>query len=121
LKVYISGPITGHDLDERRATFAAAARAVNGELKPSLIVNPMEVHPDCNYSCDFGQLADQPPYIHTWQCWMKHDIAEMMKCDTMVLLPGWDNSKGSALEHNLAIQLGFKVLHMDSQGCIEDV
>lgn len=122
MKVYISGPISGHDLMERREYFANATNAVRAELEPDLIINPMALEPneDCGYMCDPGQLADQPPYIHTWTCWMRRDIKAMMDCDTIVMLPNWTESPGALFEYQIAERLGFKIVHMDHQGCTSE-
>lgn len=119
MKVYISGPISGYDLDERRELFANAAKAVAAELECET-VNPMEVVPGCEYQCDPGQLSDAPPYIHTWKCWMKYDIIAMMVCDAIVMLPGWEDSNGARLERNIAASLNYKIYYMDHGGCVSD-
>jgi hypothetical protein len=116
---YISGPISGFDLDERRKTFAEAAVLVKRVLGGD-VVNPMEVVPQCEYQCDPGQLADRPPYIHTWKCWMKYDIIAMLECDTIVMLPGWQDSKGACTERNIAIALGFQVYYASHEGTLHD-
>lgn len=118
MKVYISGPITGYDLDERKQYFEAAERSAKAELQPQLIVNPMKLVNNCldNWPCDAGQLADAPPYIHTWSCWMRLDIKAMMDCDTILMLPNWTESPGAMIEYQIAQLLKFKVIHMDNLG-----
>ena len=80
-KVYISGPITGYDLQERRAAFARAAEYIRS--KGSQPVNPQELGSDPN--------ADYAAHMGT-------DIAALLRCDTVMFLPGWQMSKGCMLE-----------------------
>ncbi|MDT4868388.1 hypothetical protein FQZ97_1033480 [compost metagenome] len=37
---------------------------------------------------------------------MKQAIPQLLTCDLMALLPGWEKSKGAALEHHIACHLG---------------
>ena len=46
----------------------------------------------------------------SWQGYMKADIAELIKCDYIAMLPGWWHSKGAIVEFLLAKILGIKIL-----------
>ena len=37
-----------------------------------------------------------------WSYYLRRDLAAMLDCDTIVLLPGWQNSSGVALELTVA-------------------
>lgn len=89
---YVSGPMTGmpglnFDLfNQTTAEMRAAGYTV---------VNPAEINPD--------PKAD-------WKDCMRADIRALMDCRGIVLLPGWENSRGARLELANAEALQFKVL-----------
>lgn len=92
-KVYISGAIAHHDIDERRAAFAAAACGIrNAGYTP---VNPFEN--------GLPQSAD-------WRKHMRVDIGLLLQCDRIYMLRGWELSKGAKLELDVASSCGIQVL-----------
>lgn len=95
-RVYIAGPMTGlPDLNFPAFHLEAARlRALGFE-----VVNPAEINPD--------------PAAGWAQC-LREDLAELLKCDAIALLPGWERSRGATLEHHIATALGMRV-HMASE------
>lgn len=89
--IYIAGPMTGlPDLNfPAFRTEAARLRALGWE-----VINPAEINPDKHLS---------------WRECMMTDIAALVFCDAVQLLPGWDTSKGATLEHHIADRLGLIV------------
>ena len=90
--VYISGPMTGLP-DLNFPAFHAAARQLR-DLGYT-VRNPAEV-------------GEEPG--KTWEDYMRKDIRLLCECDTILLLPGWENSKGAHLELHIAHRIGMKVL-----------
>ena len=91
-RVYIAGPMTGlPDLNFP----AFHAEAVRLRALGHLVVNPAEVNPDKGMS---------------WTDCMRSDIAELVKCDAIRLLPGWEFSKGATLEEHIAERLGLQII-----------
>jgi hypothetical protein len=90
MKVYLSGKITGLPESRARAQFRKA------QLKMLQIgfevVNPLTIEHN---------------HDKTWESYMRTDIAAMMQCDAIYMLPGWDISRGAKLEYNLAKELNF--------------
>lgn len=95
-KVYISAPITGHDLEERRAFFNRMTQIlVRSGYVP---VNPMKN----------GVNPHAPKVEH-----MKADFKMLIGCDRILLCEGWENSDGCQKEATVALWSGIHVLPME--------
>lgn len=94
--VYIAGPMTGKP-DLNFPAFRKAAKELRSQ--GYLAVNPAELEPN--------QSA-------TWQDCMRKDIAELVKCEFIYLLPGWQESRGATTEMFIAQRLGIKWLNPES-------
>lgn len=54
--------------------------------------------------------ADNPePPCGSWSGWMRLGLAQLLRCDAVLLLEGWRGSRGARLEQMVAASLG---LHM---------
>ena len=91
--LYIAGPMTGLP-DLNFPAFHAAARELRAQGFD--VVNPAEINPDQHLS---------------WQACMRTDIAALVFCDGIQLLPGWQASKGATLEHHIAERLGLQITY----------
>lgn len=89
--VYISGPMTGLPDLNKPEFFAQAKRLRHLGFN---VVNPAEV-------------ILQPGA--TWQDYIRADIILLMDCTDILMLPGWERSRGAKLEHHLAAELGFHI------------
>ncbi len=81
LTTYIAGPMRGfpnYNYDTFNAV-AKVARAQNWEVH-----NPAE-----NFSGEQGL---------EWGVYMRHDVGLLLKCNAIILLPGWEKSEGARLE-----------------------
>jgi len=59
------------------------------------VMNPAEINPD---------------HTMPWKECMRRDIAALVTCDAIALLPGWEASKGATLEHHIAQALGLEIV-----------
>jgi hypothetical protein len=103
MKVYISGPISlGGTLDD--AAIKANMKAFS-DAEARLVA---EGHEPLN------------PCIHgagkSWSEYMRLDIAMVLRADRILLLPGWNASKGSVLELDVARAIGLDVEFADNGG-----
>jgi hypothetical protein len=91
VRVYLSGPMTGMPEFNYPAFHEAARslRAVGFE-----VVSP----------------AEKPMEAHApWVAHMRLDIELMLACAGVVMLPGWEQSKGARIERRLALELDMPV------------
>ena len=95
-KVYISGAIEHLDLEERKKAFKEAELCLRSNLYEP--INPFNNGVDVN--------AD-------WREHMKVDIKNLLDCDYILMLEGWELSKGCKLEFDVATSCGIKVLNFN--------
>ena len=96
MKIYVSGPMTGLP-DLNKPAFNAEAARLRSEGHD--VVNPADVN--------LGPGAD-------WADYMRVDLADMLTCDTIFMLPGWESSKGARIERRLAMDLGLAVMYAEA-------
>lgn len=92
-KIYLSGPITSLPLEDARRIFESAEEFI--EKLGHTAVNPMK-----------NGLTPES----TWEEHMKRDLAMLLECDTICMLPNFRESKGAMLELDVAIALGMSAL-----------
>ena len=85
--VYIAGPMT--DIPERNYPLFREVEAILRERGIEDVENPCA--PD-----------DHPDDPHPWDWYMRRAISQVIRCRSMILLPGWENSRGATLEHTIA-------------------
>lgn len=95
MTIYISLPITGHDLAvQRRAASNAASnikRLGHTPISPFIIIAPRGLTPEQEYAYYIGE-----------------DLKLILQCDAIVSLPGWEESRGCQLESHAARIYGIK-------------
>ena len=92
LKVYISLPITGFDVDERKE------RAMQ-----------TEVHLKGLGYDTYNPLGKDWVEGLTYQEYMRIGLEELMKCDVIYMLQGWHLSNGCGVELRVATSIGLEV------------
>jgi len=88
-RIYLSGPMTGHDDHNFPAFHAVAQRFRQAGWE---VANPAE---------NFGGRTDLPREMY-----LRADMTMLAQCDAIALLPGWEHSRGATLEAVLARELG---------------
>lgn len=92
-RYYIAGPMTGIPEFNVHA-FKEAAASLRG--RGLAVTSPHELH---------GGDTTRP-----WTYYLRRDLAALLDCDTVVRLPGWQNSRGVALELHVAHALDMQVI-----------
>jgi hypothetical protein len=94
--VYIGGPMSA--IGPPTWNYPAFhAKAAELRAKGIRVINPAELHaPDPNRS---------------WSWYLRRDLAQLVKCSDLVLLPGWRGSRGAQLEHHVAQALGMNITY----------
>lgn len=90
-RVYLAGPMTGHENHNFPAFHAAAERLRGSGLE---VVNP----------ADHGLVSGLG-----WSDYMRWDLVKLAGCHAVYVLPGWEKSKGASLEVSIARALGMPV------------
>lgn len=98
MKMYISGKITGLDINEAQRLFQEAEDyLIKQGHEP---VNPFKVFP-------FEQSAN-----HTWKQCLLADIEALFECQGIYMLANWVDSRGARIEkaiaHELELELYFQ-------------
>ncbi len=96
-RVYISGPISGHDYDERKKTFY--------ETQKRLEANGFEV---------FNPMQNGLPKDATSQEHMRVDFRMVTDCDAIAMLPKWNHSAGCMQEFMVAVSSGLSIMFIKS-------
>lgn len=94
MKVYLAGPMTGVPLFNHPA-FHAAAKKLREQGHE--VINPAELDEEIG--------TDEP-----WDVYLRRDLAMLVTCDAIALLPGWEKFRGARLEKHVACELGLRVL-----------
>lgn len=94
-RVYVAGPMSGLPDLNYPAFHAAAAtlRAAGLEVE-----NPAE---------------NPAPACGSWLAYMRMAVRQVATVDAVVLLPGWERSRGARVERELAHGMGLEVLTLD--------
>lgn len=92
--VYIAGPMTGTP-DWNFPKFHQVSNALREAGRT--VVNPAE---------NFGGRTDLP-----WETYLRLAIQQVAMCNSIVMLPGWEESKGARLEYLVADSLGIPITH----------
>lgn len=92
-RIYISGPMSNMPALNFPAFHAEAdrLRALGYE-----VVNPAEVNADPSAG---------------WHACMRADIAQLVTCDAVRLLDGWESSRGASLEAHIAHNLDMRLVY----------
>lgn len=92
--VYISGPISKRKEEEARPHFKQVQTLIEGGDGDRFAYNPMDFKErDC------------------WEDYMRDGIAALVDSDAIVMLNGWQDSRGACLERTIAFELNIPIYY----------
>jgi hypothetical protein len=107
MRVYISGPISGH----RNAADLFLKAAAHMEALGHYVVNPFLVPPHTHDGpCPPSYTKDSS---HSAACYLRGDLKVLLECDAIFMLPNWEQSIGARLEHTVAVHCGLDLVYGD--------
>lgn len=93
-RAYLAGPMTGYEGHNFPAFTSNAAWLRNHGYE---VVNPAELE-----ALETGPRKE-------WAFYLKRDIRELLTCDSVAVMRGWENSPGATLEVYIGWRLGFSI------------
>lgn len=108
MKLYLAGPMTGLK-DFNAPAFRQAAATLRGYGYE--VVSPVEVDEEHGLKLDGVPAGTTQHERVTWGECLSRDVKIIADTgiDAIVLLPGWETSKGAKLEAFLGMQLGLSI------------
>lgn len=94
MTIYISGAISNEP--NAKQLFNEAKREMLELYPDSDVINPM-------------QLPHQ--HDHSWESFMREDIAALTKCEAIYMLRNWKKSRGAKIEFGIAENLKMKIIY----------
>lgn len=95
--IYVSGPMSGYP-EHNFPAFEAAAKDLRA--RHFVVISPHEN--------DGGDTSN------TWHYYMRQDIIHVAQCNQVLVLEGWENSRGARVEVFLAKMLNIPINHYPS-------
>lgn len=104
-RVYIAGPMTGLPGLNFPAFHAAAD---DYRKRGCFVINPAEMNGGDSEPEKVAAMTAEQNAEH-WRMCMRKDIGALLSCEMIVLLDGWQKSKGARLEHHIAREMGMTI------------
>lgn len=98
MKIYLSGKITGLNIEDALAKFQNYETLLSAKFT---VINPMKFRPA------FGL-----PY---WLFYMIRDLWELIHCKAIFLHPDWETSKGARIEKRVAEWFWLEVVYIKNK------
>ena len=104
MRIYLSGKITGLDKEDYTRQFARAESFYKtGGFD---VVNPVAI----------GEEVLKINPKAEWQDFMIRDLEALRTCTHIVLLEGWEESKGAKMEKAEAEKMGLEIMYLKFYG-----
>ena len=104
MKIYLSGKITGLDKEIYTRQFERAESFY--KTSGFDVINPVKIG---------EEILKQNPSA-TWEDFMQKDLEALRTCTHIVLLEGWEESKGAKMEKAEAEKMGLEIMYLKFYG-----
>src|SRR6188768_488406 len=98
--LYLSGPLSDNKNGPQAEHVAKAAEAFIDLTKEGIVCF-------CPHLSAYAPKADDVAYDQ----WITADLAILGRCDAVLMLEGWEESKGARIEYERAKALGKPIIH----------
>lgn len=100
MTIFISGPMSGLP-DFNYSAFHEAGECLKSRGEKFL--SPAHGR--------FGHPRESPTVDEAkpWEYYMRQSLKQLLLCDHILMLPGWENSRGATIEKELAIILNMQI------------
>lgn len=103
MKVYLATPISG--IPQMNLPACQRAKEVLESLGHQVFlphnIEPFPHEGPCPYAPEYPGITGQK---HNGYCYLRADIAFMLRyCDAVVMMPGWERSRGALAERRAAL------------------
>ena len=100
MRIYLSGKITGREIEDYTRQFARAE--IFYKTGGFDVVNPVTI----------GEVILKNNPKAKWEDFMAEDLKALRTCTHIVLLEGWEESKGAKMEKAEAEKLGLEIMYL---------
>lgn len=112
MRIYISGPVTGHEETAKRRFnvailgLAKAAAKAGETIKSTEFINPYEVNLEMTSGLNWESVTHAE--------YMTISIALLSLCDAIYMMQGWQRSEGCKQEYKYASEHGYKIFYQEA-------
>ena len=104
MRIYLSGKITGREKEDYTRQFARAESFY--KTSGFDVVNPVTIG---------AEVLKLNPNAE-WEDFMQEDLKALRTCTHIVLLEGWEESKGAKMEKAEAEKMGLEIMQLKFVG-----
>ncbi len=101
--IYVSGPMTDQPNFNREA-FEELRQYIESEPGHKVII------PGDGEEYTYEELETLTATPENRERWLRKDVEDILRCDEVWVLPGWEQSRGSTFEVLIALELGIPVV-----------
>ncbi|MDN6286080.1 MAG: DUF4406 domain-containing protein [Corynebacterium casei] len=100
MTIFISGPMSGLP-DFNYPSFHEAGEYL--QAKGERFFSP------AHFKSGVAKPPPRPEFAEPWEYYMRQSLKQLLLCDRILMLPGWENSRGATIEKELAIILNMQI------------